>query len=405
MLNRDYKMAQEKFKIVSKTEQVLNYITKMIESGDLAPGDQLLPEQQLCTKLSVSMITIRRGLKELVNRGLIYKVRGKGNFVSEHIESGKINDVDYNTVNLLYPETHSDESSNVFLGPLIKGLNTKLGSKSLRLRMVPVSEGNSLTSMLNDKANRNMLSSGIILVNYNPTSRDKIALQTFGAPTVIIGRPGNNEITTVGIDQYNSGRAIAEHFVVLHGFKKVLYITRLIKDRPHLQDILAGIKAVYKEEEIDFDDSFSRIEIEENLSPAEITRILDENLNAITDSEMVFFQGDELGLPLINLLNKRNIKVPDDVALIAHDNFSIIAEYSSPSITAIVFSPLALGKHAAATFIKILNGGKIINKEELALKSELIIRESCGCGKLTSYAFGAKSPTETSNRYETAEVS
>ncbi|VTS33785.1 GntR family transcriptional regulator [Streptococcus porcinus] len=54
--------------------------------NDMAPHEKLLSERELSESYSVSRITVRQALKELESRGLIYKVHGKGTYVSKLME-------------------------------------------------------------------------------------------------------------------------------------------------------------------------------------------------------------------------------------------------------------------------------------------------------------------------------
>jgi GntR family transcriptional repressor for pyruvate dehydrogenase complex len=51
--------------------QVAQQIEAMIRSGELAPGDQLLPERQLAAQLQVSRASLREALALLVGKGVI----------------------------------------------------------------------------------------------------------------------------------------------------------------------------------------------------------------------------------------------------------------------------------------------------------------------------------------------
>lgn len=56
-------------------------IKLQIESGDLADGDMIPTEEQLCEIYGISRMTVRHGLALLVEAGLIETVKGKGSFV------------------------------------------------------------------------------------------------------------------------------------------------------------------------------------------------------------------------------------------------------------------------------------------------------------------------------------
>ncbi|HAL62256.1 MAG TPA: GntR family transcriptional regulator [Chloroflexi bacterium] len=58
-------------------------LRELIDSGQLKPGDQLSSERELSKQYGVSSITVKRGVLDLVRDGLLYRVPGKGTFVSQ----------------------------------------------------------------------------------------------------------------------------------------------------------------------------------------------------------------------------------------------------------------------------------------------------------------------------------
>jgi GntR family transcriptional regulator len=61
--------------------KIAENIRHQITSGQLAGGDKLPSERDLCDQWNVSTITVRKALEVLRSEGLIYGVRGKGTFV------------------------------------------------------------------------------------------------------------------------------------------------------------------------------------------------------------------------------------------------------------------------------------------------------------------------------------
>ena len=62
--------------------QIYDMLREKIESGEYAPGDQILTELELSSQLNVSRITVKQAIQKLVNEGLLYRIQGKGTFVS-----------------------------------------------------------------------------------------------------------------------------------------------------------------------------------------------------------------------------------------------------------------------------------------------------------------------------------
>ena len=63
-------------------EQVVDEIEHRVVHGVLEPDSQLPSVRQMAAELSINPNTIQRAYSELESRGVIYSVKGKGNFVS-----------------------------------------------------------------------------------------------------------------------------------------------------------------------------------------------------------------------------------------------------------------------------------------------------------------------------------
>ncbi|MBQ0000315.1 MAG: GntR family transcriptional regulator [Clostridiales bacterium] len=64
-------------------EQVVEKFRNLIISNVLPPGSKMPSVRQLAIDLSINPNTIQRAYMELEQQGLIYPVKGRGNFVAE----------------------------------------------------------------------------------------------------------------------------------------------------------------------------------------------------------------------------------------------------------------------------------------------------------------------------------
>lgn len=58
-------------------------IRQWIETEQLQPGDVLPSEREFTEKYNISRMTVRQAINNLVNEGLLYRLKGKGTFVAD----------------------------------------------------------------------------------------------------------------------------------------------------------------------------------------------------------------------------------------------------------------------------------------------------------------------------------
>ena len=64
-------------------EQIKDTLRGRILDGTYAPHSQMPSEHELCALFGVSRITVRQALGDLQKEGLLFKLHGKGTFVSK----------------------------------------------------------------------------------------------------------------------------------------------------------------------------------------------------------------------------------------------------------------------------------------------------------------------------------
>ncbi|MBW1712152.1 MAG: GntR family transcriptional regulator, partial [Deltaproteobacteria bacterium] len=62
--------------------QLARAIQECIENGSLGANDPIPPERDIARLNGLSLSTVRNALQNLVQKGLLYRIQGKGTFVS-----------------------------------------------------------------------------------------------------------------------------------------------------------------------------------------------------------------------------------------------------------------------------------------------------------------------------------
>jgi len=81
--------------------QIIDQITRMIQSGTLQPGTQLPSVRELAANLLVSLITVRRAYADLEVAGLIIRRQGFGTYVRENVKTALQNHVNQEIKHIL----------------------------------------------------------------------------------------------------------------------------------------------------------------------------------------------------------------------------------------------------------------------------------------------------------------
>ena len=76
-------------------EQVEEKFRNLILNGALEPGSRMPSVRQLAMELSINPNTIQRAYMQLEQEGLIYPVKGKGNYIADSEEVRKISIASY----------------------------------------------------------------------------------------------------------------------------------------------------------------------------------------------------------------------------------------------------------------------------------------------------------------------
>ena len=192
-----------------------------------------------------------------------------------------------------------------------------------------------------------------------------------GKPVVFLGRrPEYYNCLRVVDDSYDGGRQAAEHLLT-HGHKRIAYV-----GSSGLSDMMerhAGYKEVLEKHGC-YDEKL--VYYVDHAMPNYGKETAEKMIQEGIDFTAIFAGNDSLAMGLIDGLREANINVPGDIAVIGYDNSENCKKYIPP-LTSMDQNTFKMGKESAIAVIKCIKGENV--EKEIFVKSDIIVRESCGC--------------------------
>jgi LacI family transcriptional regulator len=94
--------------------------------------------------------------------------------------------------------------------------------------------------------------------------------------------------------------------------------------------------------------------------------------------EAIFASNDAMAVGALSALRDAGVHVPGEIALAGFDDIPIVS-YLTPALTSVHVGIHNLGVRAIETVLNALREKNNHLKEQIVLKTELRLRESCGC--------------------------
>jgi LacI family transcriptional regulator len=106
-----------------------------------------------------------------------------------------------------------------------------------------------------------------------------------------------------------------------------------------------------------------------------VARLFDNDAGDAPDA--VFCGNDQIARGVVDALRERDLRVPEDVAVIGFDNWEIVASATRPPLTTVDMNLTALGREAGLTLLSLVDG-KPVEPGIRKLPCRLVVRQSCG---------------------------
>lgn len=198
---------------------------------------------------------------------------------------------------------------------------------------------------------------GVILFNNEHIDHTINSIEKYGLPIVVIGKKISGEsLGSIYIDVKRAAAEITEKYLSM-GKKDMVYVApkqNLIKN----DDVIIGIKEIYKKYNLEFSDS----NIITSTSEYEDSYAKFNDYFKTHKHDLVFCGYDKDGVAVINAASDNNIKVPEEMEVIGmlNTSYSIMCKPTLSSVNVPVYN---MGALAVRLLTKFLQEEEIVSKE------------------------------------------
>jgi len=367
--------------------QIRQYVVDQINRDIWKPGSRLPSELELAKQFNVSRVTIKTAISDLMDSGIIYRIQGKGTFVSDGTSGEPVvykpnKELKLGTklIAFILPAIISS-----FRTKLLEGIERELSDKGYKLLYC-----STMSSQEEEKRVLNEMMalgvSGIVIFPVDGESyNDQILrLKLSHFPFVVVDRYFRGiETNSVCVDNIEGGRLATDMLLSL-GHRQIGLISTRITDTTSIEDRVAGYEKALSEYHIAVD---HRLRLT-NLNPTYLDAILKEgaadpgSLEAIIAFiqsnpaiSAIFAVNLSVGLTIIQAAESIGLRIPDDLSVVFFDQYEM-ADFAKIPPTCVIQNADEISKAAVELLLSAINNpyGEA-RKVELAPK--LLIRESC----------------------------
>ncbi|MEZ2335406.1 LacI family DNA-binding transcriptional regulator [Mucilaginibacter sp. RCC_168] len=200
-------------------------------------------------------------------------------------------------------------------------------------------------------------------------------LQQQGLPIVFFDRV-SNEIDTHKVIVDNRGGAYqATTHLLDSGYKNIAHITSSVTSSVTTQR-LAGYVDALVERGVGVNEEYIKYCLHGGLNLDELEQAVNELMQTEPRPDAILTASDRITTSTMTLLHKKNIRIPQDIALVGFSN-TVLADVLNPSLTSVHQPAFEIGRKATEMLLSIINSKRPVTEfENVILPTELFIRNS-----------------------------
>jgi len=348
-----------------KYVQLAGWIKDKISEEGLEKGEKFYTEHSLSQMYDVSRQTVRQAINLLINEQILESRQGSGTYISTHMNSKKTSSKIIGVI-----ITYFDE----YIFPsIINGIESVISSRGYNMQLASTrndveNEARSLRSMLDAGVDAFIIEpTRSALLNGNKKLYDEIAKKNI--PLIFLNSYyPDMDFPHVALDDVKAGYLAVSHLID-NGHRNIALFLKSDDMQGHLR--YKGAMSAANDRDI-------------TIYPENVLWFTTEDINYLEedgDRILRYLKGctallcynDQVAAKLLNILNEKNLNIPEDYSIISIDDDKRAAT-CSPPLTTIAHPKELVGIETAKSIFHLISGKK--HSTDIDFEPQLIIRDS-----------------------------
>lgn len=267
-------------------------------------------------------------------------------------------------IGVLYMDTSNQSLRNEYFAHILASFKEKVAKQGYDITFIEHNIGNKKMSYLEHCRYRNF--DGICIACVAEFNEPEVVeLINSDIPVVTIDHSFNGAISIVS-DNYDGMRQMVQ-YIIEQGHKKIAFIHGTRSSVTHNR--LVGFNTVMRENNIEVNSEYI---LEGEYRSVAVTEKLTEQLLDLPDRPTCIIAPDDYSaLGVLNVANRRGLKVPDDISVAGYDGIPYTSVLE-PNLTTVKQDVDKIGSEAAKRLISLIESPMTTSLERISLKSQLI---------------------------------
>lgn len=362
--------------------RVRDYILEQIRKEEWRANDQLPTEAVLAGQFGVSRFTIKKALSDLVEEGLVYRIQGKGTFISgaaagqpeiPHVGE-PADEAALRPVVFIAPSVHTPLAAQI-----LAGAESALSERGFQI-IYRSSQGDPEREkrMLRECVRMDVEGILIFPVDGESYNEELLRLSLNKFPVVVIDRYLRGIETNCVCSDHAGGAYDAVSHLIEQGHTNIAFVAVHGKTTTSLEDRMAGYERALAKHYIPLDHKRCLFELlEERKQTGAVTEtkaIVRSFLERNRETTAVFAATVPSGLAVLGAAEELGIRVPEQLSVLLFDDYEY-STFSRIPPSCIVQQEFEIGAEAAKLLLSVMDDPSQ-ERKKVNLPTRLVLRKS-----------------------------